>query len=218
MAAPGSAVPAEETQLAYPEQLLASDEKVVRHLHPHWITLVPPVLVFVVVATLTGFGIALVPTTGSRQPLLVAILVLAVVLLVPFALVPVLRWGTTHYVITTHRVMLRTGVLNRQGKDVAYPRITDVAYEQSLWDRIVSSGTLTIESAGEGPPQVLDNLPRSDEVQQLINRLVQEDDTRRAREAGRFYGQGPAGPPPGAEPDLGREPTARFQPPTDDRR
>ena len=203
--------------MAYPEQLLASDEKVVRHLHPHWITLVPPVLVVVVVAALTGFGIALVPTTGSRQPLLVAILVLAVVLLVPFALVPALRWGTTHYVITTHRVMLRTGVLNRQGKDVAYPRITDVAYEQSLWDRIVGSGTLTIESAGEGPPQVLDNLPRSDEIQQLINRLVEEDDTRRAREAGRFYGRRHDGPPAGTEPDLGREPTVRLQRPNDDR-
>ena len=31
--------------MAYPEKILADDEKVVEHLHPHWITLVPATLV-----------------------------------------------------------------------------------------------------------------------------------------------------------------------------
>lgn len=196
--------------MGYPDQLLADDEKVVRHLHPHWITLVGPVLVLLVVVAAASFGVAAAPAGAAQNWLQLAILVVAVGLLVVFTLVPVLRWATTHYVITTHRVMYRVGVLNRQGKDIAFTRITDVAYQQSLWDRIVKAGTLTVESAGEGPAQVLDNIPNSDRIQQLINRLVEEDADRRARDAGRHYGRPAA--QPGGQVDLGREHTAQLPP------
>ncbi|MDQ3453885.1 MAG: PH domain-containing protein [Actinomycetota bacterium] len=196
--------------MAYPEGLLASDEQVVKHLHPHWITLAGPIFALVVVGALAGLGITFVPDGDARRWLRLAILVVAVLLVIVFFLVPLLRWITTHYVITSHRVMFRIGVLKRDGKDIALPRITNVAYSQSLWDRIVNSGTLTIESAGESSAQVLTNIPHSDEVQQLINRLVEEDETRRSREAGQYYQQ-QAVPPSG--PDLGREAT-RYLPPS----
>lgn len=196
--------------MAYPEGLLASDEQVVKHLHPHWITLAGPIFALVVVGALAGLGITFVPDGDARRWLRLAILVVAVLLVIVFFLVPLLRWITTHYVITSHRVMFRIGVLKRDGKDIALPRITNVAYSQSLWDRIVNSGTLTIESAGESSAQVLTNIPHSDEVQQLINRLVEEDETRRSRDAGQYYRQ-QAVPPSG--PDLGREAT-RYLPPS----
>ncbi len=196
--------------MAYPEGLLASDEQVVKHLHPHWITLAGPIFALVVVGALAGLGITFVPDGDARRWLRLAILVVAVLLVIVFFLVPLLRWITTHYVITSHRVMFRIGVLKRDGKDIALPRITNAAYSQSLWDRIVNSGTLTIESAGESSAQVLTNIPHSDEVQQLINRLVEEDETRRSREAGQYYQQ-QAVPPSG--PDLGREAT-RYLPPS----
>ncbi len=197
--------------MGYPDQLLATDEKVVKHLHPHWITLVGPVVVLLVVVAVASFGIAAAPGGATQPWFRLAILVVALILLIAFTLVPVLRWGTTHYVITTHRVMFRVGILNRHGKDIAFTRITDVAYQQSLWDRIVKAGTLTVESAGEGPAQVLDNVPNSDRVQQLLNHLVEEDADRRAAEAGRYYGR-PDGPSSG-QVDLGREQTAQLPPP-----
>lgn len=200
--------------MAYPEGLLAADEKVVKHLHPHWITLVGPFLALLVIGGAAGVGIAFVSEGDAQRWLRLAILVVAVVLLIMLFLVPFLRWVTTHYVITSHRVMFRVGVLNRHGKDIALPRITDVAYSQSLWDRIVRAGTLTIESAGEGPAQVLENIPHSDEVQQLLNHLVEEDEDRRARDAGRHYQR--SNPSDGASPyapDLEREPTRRSDPP-----
>lgn len=215
--------------MSYPEQLLAADEKVVKHLHPHWITLVGPVFLLLVVVAGTSFAVAAIPAGAAQTWIRLVLLVVAGIILVVFTLVPVLRWLTTHYVITSHRVMFRIGVLNRQGKDVAFPRITDVAYKQSLWDRIVNAGTLTIESAGEGPAQVLDNVPNSDRIQQLINRLVEEDADRRARDAGRHYGQpfsrssdptrgstqyDGQGDYPAAHPaDLGREQTRQLRPP-----
>nr|MBA3524332.1 hypothetical protein [Geodermatophilaceae bacterium] len=59
--------------------------------------------------------------------------------------------------------------------------------------------------------QVLSDVPHSDEVQQLINHLVEEDVTRRAREAGTFYNRAPE--PRRGEVDLGRESTSRYEPP-----
>ena len=43
--------------MAYPEKILADDERVVEHLHPHWITLVPATLWFVVICAAAGFGL-----------------------------------------------------------------------------------------------------------------------------------------------------------------
>jgi uncharacterized membrane protein YdbT with pleckstrin-like domain len=85
-------------------------------------------------------------------------------------------------VVTTHRLLLREGVLSRRGRDIGLSRITDVSYEQSLWERLVGSGTVTIESAGEGGATVLRRIPDSDGVQQVVNQLVEEDADRRAAE------------------------------------
>jgi hypothetical protein len=46
-------------------------------------------------------------------------------------LLPLLRWRTTHYVITTHRLLFRDGILARRGRDLALSRITDVSFAQT---------------------------------------------------------------------------------------
>ncbi len=52
--------------MPYPDKLLAEDEEVVRHLHPHWLALARPVLVLLSVVGGTSFGAALVPS-GPAQ-------------------------------------------------------------------------------------------------------------------------------------------------------
>ena len=82
--------------------------------------------------------------------------------------------------MTTHRVMVRKGVISKSGKDITLSKITDVSFHQSAIDRMIRSGSLTIESAGDSPNEQFANIPRSNEVQQLINQLVDEDSRRRA--------------------------------------
>ncbi|HEV2887795.1 MAG TPA: PH domain-containing protein [Jatrophihabitans sp.] len=169
--------------MTYPEKLLNEDEEIVEHLHPHWLTLVPAVLAFLVICALSGLGLAFLPDAqdnhGARQALLLAILVVALVLLAWLTLAPVIRWRSTHYVITTRRVLIRRGVFKHVGRDITLGRISDVAYEQSLWDRIFRSGTLHIESAGENGQETLVNIPRANDVQQTLNRLIEADSNRR---------------------------------------
>ena len=153
------------------------------HLHPHWLTLVRPVLVLLLVVGLGSFGLAAVPP-GQQQGLIrMGILAVTLVLLLGLVAVPVLRWRTTHYVITTHRLLMREGILTRRGRDLGLSRVTDVSYRQTLGERLVDSGTLLVESAGDGGPTVLRRIPDSDGVQRLLNHMIEEDADRRARAA-----------------------------------
>jgi len=188
----------------YPDKLLAEDEEIVRHLHPHWLTIFWPVIWFLLIVGAASFGAALIPA-GQQQGLLrLGTVGLAVVLILVLVVVPLLRWRTTHYVITTHRVLFREGILARRGRDIGLSRITDVSYSQSVWERIINSGTVTIESAGDSGATVLKQIPDSDGVQQLLNHMVEEDADRRAQEnASYIRGQ--------EDPGGGQAyPTARF--------
>ena len=171
--------------MAYPEKILADDEKVVEHLHPHLIKLVPALFWFIVICVAAGFGIGgLLNNMDSgtgRTILLVIIIVVAIGLLCWLSFAPAIERATTHYVFTTHRVLIRTGIFTHTGRDISLQRINDVGFRQTLWERMVRAGTLTIESAGEHGQSELEDVPRSDQQQQLLNRLIEEDADRRAR-------------------------------------
>jgi uncharacterized membrane protein YdbT with pleckstrin-like domain len=169
--------------MPYPDKLLGDDEEVVQHLHPHWLTVFWPVVRFLLIVGGASFAMAVIPAGPEQGLLRMLVLGLAVVLLLTVVAVPLLRWRTTHYVITTHRLLFREGILTRRGRDLGLSRITDVSYTQTLWERIINSGTLRIESAGDGGATVLRQIPDSDGVQQLLNHMVEEDSDRRAQES-----------------------------------
>lgn len=206
--------------MPYPEKILADDEQVVERLHPHWITLVPATLWFIVICGVGGFVLAEVygnMDSGTGRTILVAlIVVVGVVLLIWLSLTPWIRWRTTHYVFTTHRVLIRRGVLRHTGRDISLQRINDVGFTQSLWDRMVGAGSLTIESAGEQGQETLTNIPHSDQMQQQLNQLIEQDGERRARQA---YGGAmpqqpypPQGQYPGYPPQNPYPPTQGYPP------
>jgi uncharacterized membrane protein YdbT with pleckstrin-like domain len=169
--------------VGFPDNVLAKGEKVERDLHPHWLTVVVPTILGLLLAAVCIFLAVVTPDdeTGNRiQWVAVAVLVIVAI---PAVVVPYLRWRTTHYVITSHRVMVRRGILTKNGKDITLSKITDVSFQQTVIDRLIRSGSLHIESAGDSPDENLTNIPRSNEVQQLINRLIDEDDLRRRTHA-----------------------------------
>jgi uncharacterized membrane protein YdbT with pleckstrin-like domain len=168
--------------VAYPDSVLTDDEEVVRHLHPHWLAIFWPVVFLLLVVGGASFGAALVPPGPQQGMVRLGIVALAALLLLALVVVPLLRWRTTHYVVTTHRLLFREGILARRGRDLGLSRITDVSYSQTLWERIINSGTLTIETAGDGGPTVLRQIPDSDGVQQLLTFMIEEDADRRAQE------------------------------------
>lgn len=166
--------------MGFPENVLAKDEKVVRSLHPHVLTVVGPAFVGLILLAVAIAVARVTPDDAKGNWIQWISVALIVLVAVPLVLVPFLRWRTTRYVVTTHRVMLRRGILSKAGKDITLSKITDVSFAQTLLDRMIRSGTLLIESAGDSPNEMFRNIPHSNDVQQLINGLIDEDANRRS--------------------------------------
>jgi uncharacterized membrane protein YdbT with pleckstrin-like domain len=162
------------------DRSLAVGEQSVEVLHPHWKTLVGPVLgAFVIVAALLVGEVAI---PGGRDAAVerLAAAVVAIVLLIWWLIYPLLRWRTTRYELTTRRMRLRTGVVARNGSDIPLSRITDVSFRKSLLDRLLGCGTLVVESAGEHAEIVLRQVPHVERVSATLFQLVEDERLRAA--------------------------------------
>ena len=89
-------------------------------------------------------------------------------------IVPVLRWRTTTYELTTRRLRTRYGLVTRRGRDIPLARINDVSFEKGLLDRLLGAGRLVVESAGEHGQIVLRDIPQVEQVQATLYRLVED--------------------------------------------
>ena len=157
--------------MGYPDNVLATDEQVVLHRHPHWKRLIGPVLALLLITAVAAFGAAVVSRTGwdprARQVVSAVIAGIWLVLAGWLTVRPFLAWLTTHFVITDRRVMYRHGVLNRAGIDIPLARINSVEFSHGLIDRMVRTGTLVIESASQDPLEFFD-IPRVEQVHSLL--------------------------------------------------
>ena len=157
--------------MGYPDNVLATDEQVVLHRHPHWKRLIVPVLALLVTTASAAFLAALVARSGwdasTKNVVSAVIAAIWLVLVGWLTLRPFLAWLTTHFVITDRRVMYRHGVLTRAGIDIPLARINSVEFRHGLFDRLVRTGTLIIESASQDPLQFTD-IPRVEQVHSLL--------------------------------------------------
>lgn len=153
--------------MAYPDSLLGEDEHVVVHHHPHWKMLLLPVLLFLLLVAAGTYGAALAAGLSWHLPVWIAIGAVGGLLVIWWTLTPLLRWRTTHYVITSHRFMVREGVFTRTGVDIPKWRINSVRFTQSLSDRVLGCGTLVVESASDEPLE-FDDIPDVQRVHTLL--------------------------------------------------
>jgi uncharacterized membrane protein YdbT with pleckstrin-like domain len=132
--------------VAYPDDLLVEDEQVVVHRHPHWKMLVVPVVVLLLVVGVASFLAAVVSAQSWALWAWLGLAVAGLALVGRFTVFPVLRWRTTHFVVTDRRVLVREGVLTRQGMDIPLRRISSVLIRQGLLERLLGAGTLVVEA------------------------------------------------------------------------
>jgi membrane protein YdbS with pleckstrin-like domain len=160
------------------DRSLAVGEQSVEVLHPHWKTLVGPVLsAFVIVAALL-IGEVLIPGGPEAAIERLAAAVLAIALLIWWLMYPLLKWRTTRYEVTTKRMRLRTGVVARNGSDIPLSRITDVSFRKSPLDRLLGCGTLVVEAAGEHAEIVLRQVPHVERVSATLFQLAEDERLR----------------------------------------
>lgn len=157
--------------MGYPDNVLAADERVVLHRHPHWRRLIWPVLVLVLATAVAGFGLGVVNRTAwdqmAKDIVMIVIAVIWLILVGWLTLWPTLSWRATHFVITDRRVMFRHGLLTRAGIDIPLARINSVEFRHGLVDRMFRTGVLIVESASQDPLEFHD-IPRVEQVHSLL--------------------------------------------------
>ena len=163
--------------MAYPQRLLTDDEEIVREFHPHWRVLlmaglwVVIGLALVVVGTLARDGTATWVAVGAG----------ALAMLV-FAVPRVVAWKFRLYVLTTERIVVRDGVVSRDGTEIPLESINNVLFSQSVLERLLGYGDVLIESAGSRGQSRLTDIPDPEAFQSQVYR---------AREARAIQLQGP---------------------------
>jgi uncharacterized membrane protein YdbT with pleckstrin-like domain len=168
--------------MPFPKHLLAEHERLVFDLKPHWVAILPSVLwtIALLVVWVLGYRVAKnVLDDPSLPQNVVAIAVL--VAFVWLALIPFLRWQFTYFVLTSDRLITRTGIIAKHSKEIPLERINDVTFSQSVIERGVGAGDLLIESAGERGQTKISNVRHPEQVQLRIYKEVEENSNRMMR-------------------------------------
>lgn len=166
--------------MGFPTKYLNEGEEIVLDQRPHWIVLVAPLAL--VVAALALLGLASVRIDGDLRKVAMVPGALLLIFSIGWFVLRYARWATTSFVVTTDRIIHRMGVISKSGREIPLERLNDISFHQTLFQRIVNSGDLLIESAGERGQQMFSNFSGPERTQNLIHReieLAQERDADR---------------------------------------
>jgi uncharacterized membrane protein YdbT with pleckstrin-like domain len=149
--------------------LLIEGEDLILDLRPHWIALVGPTIVTVVVVAGYLLAVAYAPDEGAGRSVVIwGGLVLAVVILIWYPVGRLIAWATSNFVLTSDRVIHREGFIAKRSMEIPLEKINDVRFQQSVFERLIGAGDLILESAGEFGRNVFSDIRNPEQVQKTI--------------------------------------------------
>ncbi|MFN8193543.1 MAG: PH domain-containing protein [Nocardioidaceae bacterium] len=164
--------------MAINPKVLNDGENVVISTRTHAKALLVPFFLLLVILALA----ILADTTFAGGVVAWVVWVAAAVLALWFCLRPLLEWLTSTYTITDRRLITRTGILTRRGHDIPLARISDVAYERDIIDRMLGCGTLIVSDASTNGRVLLHDIPQVEDAQRRLNDLLHHRDGRSAHD------------------------------------
>ncbi len=166
--------------MAFPTRLLRDGEDLVLDLRPHPIALAFPLGVTVLVLVAMGLILNYLPDSSPTWARWATVIVAVGVILV-LAAPRVIRWATSHFVVTSERIIHRTGLVAKHSMDIPLDRLQNVQFGQSVFERMIGAGNLALESAGEDGMTTFDDVRHPDRVQKTIYEVREQDEQKRIR-------------------------------------
>ena len=163
--------------MAFPRRLLAQGEELIMDLRPHWIALVVPLTETVLVVAAVIVALIYAPDswpTWSRW----GIVAVGVVLFAIHPLRRIVAWATSHFVVTTDRVIHRSGWFAKQSMEIPLENISDVKFNQSVFERVIGAGDLILESPGTFGQEVFGDVRKPEHVQKSIYEMTEANRRR----------------------------------------
>jgi len=97
----------------------------------------------------------------------------AIIVGAAWVLVDLTKWRTTYFVVTSHRLIYRQGVVSRDGVEIPLERVNNVNFGQSVLERMLGVGDLLIESGGQDGQQTFSDIAQPERVQNIIHSTIQ---------------------------------------------
>jgi uncharacterized membrane protein YdbT with pleckstrin-like domain len=90
-----------------------------------------------------------------------------------------LRLGATEFAVTTRRVLIKAGVLQRRTVEMMLGQVEGVTVDQGVWGRIFNYGTMTVIGSG-GTREAFDRIKSPLEFRRQVQiQLARQDDERK---------------------------------------
>lgn len=159
--------------MPYPRKLLNDYETVALDLHPHWWHFAEPAL-----ALIAAIALGIVVQTQTENDVLLLVALGLIVISAGWLLVRYITWATTNFVITSDRVIFRTGVIAKRGIEIPLERVNSVHFNQSVVERMLGAGDLMIESGSEEGQQRFTDIKNPDRVQNLIHSQMEVNEQK----------------------------------------
>jgi hypothetical protein len=152
---------------------LLPDETAVVATRRHWAVLIEPTVKFLPVFVVGGWLLLLDPDNRVTSS---AGLLVILASLVYYGL-RVAEWWMRHFIVSTRRVLLTSGVIARTVTLLPLRRITDLTWKETVPGQVLGYGTFRFESAG--PQQALSEitfLPGADVLYRRVSGLLFSSD------------------------------------------
>jgi uncharacterized membrane protein YdbT with pleckstrin-like domain len=90
----------------------------------------------------------------------------------------VVRWATSHFVVTSDRVIHRQGLIAKNSMEIPLEAINDVRFHQGVFERMIGAGDLIIQSASESGREVFGDIRHPEDVQKMIYHQGEQNQKR----------------------------------------
>lgn len=166
--------------MGYPQKLLAPGEVINFETKPHWRAIIWPGIVLVITVFIFAYAFTWLANASQWVSWLKWVVIAgAVLIVVLWAIRPFLRWLTTDYVFTDRRIIVRAGIITRQGKDVPLSKVNNVSFNVPALGRVMNYGDLLIQSAGENDGLTIKDVPDVEDIQRNVYEYIEADEKRR---------------------------------------
>ncbi|MEP6475872.1 MAG: PH domain-containing protein [Actinomycetota bacterium] len=150
--------------MAFPRRLLVEGEELVVDLRPHPVALLLPAIASIVIVSA---GIWLMTRTDGV--VIWIILAAMALLLLAYPVRRLTDWLTSHFVVTSDRVIHRQGLVAKSSMEIPLEAINDVRFSQGVIERVLGAGTLVIQSASESGRNEFSHIRKPEDVQRTIS-------------------------------------------------
>lgn len=189
--------------MGYVDRHLLDGEQVVYRTRRHWIIFTLPALVFVAsIAFLIALGhydsrslraTSLSPLFAHSGAIAVALMGITLLTLIH----PLLIWLSAEYAVTDKRVLIKTGIVERDSLETLLSKIESIVIRQDLRGRLFGYGTVVITGTGG----TNDSFPLIDNPTEFRRQVQMQIVAREDRQGARVA----SAPPQPALPNAPRE-------------